>query len=421
MSIQYNEKTYLLPIETEGGAISDFIESAEKVLESHEDYKQISNEYKFRSIKIYVSTSKPHYQANLIYEYLYPGKKDFHTWVRKFRKIPEHECKFLIKQNIVVKSKTNPEKDLKKDDVVLLTELGLMRAFGTATTDFAILFQELLLEFLRNIRTNHEKIWKKCMESARDRYQEAEHLNKRNIQIQEAFINPDDTDVQNHTELTILRRENMKQYYVYLADWKYVNTRYWKTFPQKDKKPTTNAVKKLEPPSDSKYEGIDLTGSDSDTDDSSKIIDIKKKIIFDESDPHPDGLQEEYDLYNTDLRDIKNNENDDYYIYISTKEVHQSKKQHFKFLRFIYVKDTKHYKEMMDYIANGKKYNNDTSYTVNNDLPEIEYIPYHVETAYKGVYQLNYSNLIDARNSSFINLHKATLDLHKSEKRNKRK
>jgi hypothetical protein len=390
---------------------------------SHTFVKSIITEYydfipeedkeNFNNIRVY----------NTIKDPLFSGP-DVYYCLKKTKKHVDRMYADLLDDEVL----RNQLVDGKSNNMNLITEYGVIHACYLYKNTIAITFQKFMREIIKQLKEKgvatmveaHTEL-KIKYESARDRYQEAEHLNKRNIQIQEAFINPDDTDVQNHTELTILRRENMKQYYVYLADWKYVNTRYWKTFPQKDKKPTTNAVKKLEPPSDSKYDGIDLNGSDSDTDDSSKIIDIKKKIIFDESDPHPDGLQEEYDLYNTDLRDIKNNENDDYYIYISTKEVHQSKKHHFKFLRFIYVKDTKHYKEMMDYIANGKKYNNDTSYTVNNDLPEIEYIPYSVETAYKGVYQLNYSNLIDARNSSFINLHKSTLDLHKSEKRNKRK
>ena len=40
MSIQYNDKTYLLPEETGGGVIGDFIESAENILENHDDYNK---------------------------------------------------------------------------------------------------------------------------------------------------------------------------------------------------------------------------------------------------------------------------------------------------------------------------------------------------------------------------------------------
>jgi hypothetical protein len=442
-------------ISASNSALLDFIESSEKILENCDGYSDINNDYKFRNIKIYGSDENPCFQANCIFDYLFPEYlKNFDqlndTEKQRRKKTKEKRFTKWVDENFINVGGYGKDNDIYKANIkknesdnrsyksYVLTETGLLTAFCSGTkSKLARIFRNHLVCYINNIKKYHidvhiqelersEKLMKQKYEDARDRYQEAEHLNKRNIQIQEAFINPDDTDVQNHTELTILRRENMRQYFVYLVDWKYVNTKYWKTFPQKDqKKPTTNAVKKSESKSyqqsDGKYEGIDLNSSDSDTDDSTKKITIKKKIVFDDSEPHPDGLQEEYDLYDINLQDMKNNENEDYYIYISSKEIHHSKKKYFKFLRFMYVKDTKHYKEMMDYIANGKKYSNDTAYVTNNDLPDIEYIPYHVETSYKGVYQLNYSNLIDARNSSFINLYKATLDLHKKEKRDKRK
>jgi hypothetical protein len=382
------------------------------IIMEYYDFIPEEDKENFNNIRVYNTVKDP----------LFSGP-DVYYCLKKTKKHVDRMYADLLDDEIL----RNQRVDGKSNNMNLITEYGVIHACYLYKNTIAITFQKFMREIIKQLKEKgvatmveaHKEL-KIKYEAARDRYQDAEHLNKRNIQIQEAFINPDDTDVQNHTELTILRRETMKQYFVYLADWKYVNAKYWKTFPPKEKKtPITNAVKKTD--SDDKYEGIDLNGSDSDTDDSTKKITIKKKIVFDYSEPHPDGLQEEYDLYDVNLTDIKNNSNEDYYIYISSKEIHHNKKHHFKFLRFMYVKDTKHYKEMMDYIANGKKYKNDTAYTVNADLPDIEYIPYHVETAYKGVYQLNYSNLIDARNSSFINLHKETVDLHKKEKRNKGK
>ena len=294
-----------------------------------------------------------------------------------------------------------------------------MKAFGSSYTDFAIAFQELLLEFIENIKKYHIEIYnqerdrsinqlKKQYETERDRRQEAEKINNQNIQLRDAFINPDDAGEHPHMELTILRRTAMKQYYVYVVDWQIVNSRWHKQFPMNESKSSSDA--------------------DVDTDDNSDVEDKpkkkkaqskKSKKQIDDTEPHKDGIYEPYDLFDVDLRTLKRNDKEEYYIYISPKPVAESKKSHFKFLRFIYIHNTAHYKEMMDYIANGKKYINESAYTVNPDLPKIEYIPEHVETAYKGVYQLSYSNLMDARSSSFININKQILLEHKKSKRTK--
>ena len=137
-----------------------------------------------------------------------------------------------------------------------------------------------------------------------------------------------------------------------------------------------------------------------------------KKTKVDMSEPHPDGIQESYEISNIDLRYMKNNDNDDYYFSITSKEITGNKKKYFKFIRFLYIKDAKHLKEMLSYIVNGKKYNLDPVYPNDSANEPTDYSS-SIKTISKGIYQLNYSELIDARNSSFINLHNHVLDNNK--------
>ena len=66
--------------------------------------------------------------------------------------------------------------------------------------------------------------------------QDAEKINRQNIQLHEAFHNPGDMGDQERIELTILRRKTQRQYCVYVVDWQYINTKFWKKFPTDEKK-----------------------------------------------------------------------------------------------------------------------------------------------------------------------------------------
>ena len=138
MSIQCNGKHYLLPVVLEnkdkGGTISDFIIGAESALNNHSEYKDVSDDNKFKKIMLYNSTSEPYYQSKVIYNYLYPGSKDHSAWVKKkFKKNENHISKYLKqvpicipKDGVTLKQlkQQDPKDYYKKDNVILLTELG---------------------------------------------------------------------------------------------------------------------------------------------------------------------------------------------------------------------------------------------------------------------------------------------------------
>jgi hypothetical protein len=430
-------------IKCTNSVIADFINDAEKLFENVSGYSDIDDNYKFRNIKVYGNSEEPCFQANCIFDYLFPKylknfnnldekekktrikskKNKFTDWIKRNfnKKVIEDdtEVSILNKKLISYANIKRDETDSRYYKSYTLTETGLLTALfsnDSDKTELLDIFRDYLLLFIRNIRKYHTDVYnqerdrsikelKIKYESERDRRQEAEKINGQNIQLRDAFINPDDACEHQHVELTILRRTAMKQYYVYVVDWQAVNSRWHKSFPTNESKSASDA-----------------DDDDSDIDDKPKKKrgpSKKSAKQFDDTEPHKDGIYEPYDLYDVDLRTLKRNSTDEYYIYISPKPVAESKQSHFKFLRFIYIHNTTHFKEMMDYIANGKKYINESAYSVNSDLPEIEYIPETVETVYKGVYQLSYSNLMDARNSSFININKQTLVDHKKTKRTK--
>jgi hypothetical protein len=460
MSILHNEKHYLLPIISadgnSGGTISDFVEGAEISLRNRPEYQHVSKENKFRKISAYISLNEPHYQSSLIYEYLFPGKTKHDTWVGKFRgdnkdgsKIEQHYLKkvhicipkdgvTITVDNVNIVNNYN-----KKDNVVLLTELGLMRAFGTATTDFAIMFQKLLLGFLRNVKKNHADIYKKCMEEEIQRRQDAEKINNQNINLQYSFYNPTEIYDPDKIELSVLQKTYMKEYFVYVVDWQYMNSKMWKKkskneeqilakkdTPAKKEKPyvfpnhVTLAFKK---------EMTEYDLSDSDDDRiipnhitlASRALDKeikqttkkrnKKEIKKNDTDPHPDGIQNSYDLYDLNTRSIKSTEasdtDEEYYFTILSKPIDEKIKNNYKYISSIYIKDINHNKEFIRNILKGETHDNRTPYKVNGDLPEYEDHDNtnEVKTIDSKVYITTYSSILSARSKSYIDLNKNIL------------
>jgi hypothetical protein len=211
----------------------------------------------------------------------------------------------------------------------------------------------------------------------------------------------------------------MKQYYVYVVDWQYINSKFWKKFPLKEAIATTNvqtSKKNQIMPIDSVFEGININSSD---DEICEKKEKKRRIKTDTTEPHLKGIQESYDLFDIDLYELESNEHQNYYICIRAKEVSAKKKDHYKFVQFIYIADPKHYKATIDYIVNGRDYNNKSGYPVNNKLnviKEIENVG-EIITPDTEVFQTNYSSLIDARNTAYVDIKKDVLMNDKKERR----
>lgn len=392
MSVEYNGKKYLLPLECEtDGTICKFIEQAESILEQHDEYKQISSDNKFRMIHVYISYSNPHYQANIIYNYLYNGNgENFIRWVnRRFKKNPNAISKYLKYENILIK--TNDGRSLKKDNIILLTELGLMRAFGSESSNFAVLFQELILNFLRNVRKNYSDIWRKCLEEERTKRIELDIINKQNIQLQEIFNNPADMGDQDKTELIILRRTMMKQYYLYIIDWEYINNKLW----NRKTKSTNNKIKKK------KSSNLGKQKRESSDEDDNKNTQIKKKII-----PHPDGIQERYDLY-IKLHDLESDISE-YYFTIKQKEITSKYKDKYVFIRHLDIRNASHYKNMVHILKHGNTYNTKTSYPISSE-EKCDISQNYDNFIFPNIFQKTYSEIVDARNTSFIHMNKNML------------
>lgn len=421
--------------------IANLITDAEKILRGIDDYSDIIPEYKFKNIKIYGDNKNPCFQANCIFDYLFPKyRKDFNTLneneKKKRNKARENKFTRWISENfdfnvnntiddeIFKSSIKNNSDDNRYHECYILTETGMLTAMCSNKTLLSKTFKKHIIQFIKNIRDHHEKIYnderiksvnklKKELEKEREHRQELQYINDKNIQLQEAFHNPNDFGNQDKTELTILQRMTQKQYYLYVVDWDYVNSKFWKKYPPK-------IVKQQPPPKKSYLSVDDLEGINFSSDDeevfSKKTPDVK--IIYDKNEPHPKGIQEPYELFYIDFHELKCNENESYYFCIKPKEIVESKKSFYKFIKFINIKDIKHHKAMVEIVNKGNKYNYKTSYPINTDMvienikeTENECIVFseEVATPISDVFITNYSTLIDARNCSFINLHKQYL------------
>jgi len=426
-------------IEFPNSIMANLIDDAEEILKDIDEYSDIMPEYKFKNIKIYGNNKNPCFQANCIFDYLFPKyRKDFDSLneneKKKRNKARENKFTRWISENFDFNLNNTIDDDIFKSNIknnsddnryyecYILTETGMLTAMCSNKTVLSKTFKKHIIQFIKNIRNHHEKIYndernksvnklKKELEKEREHRQELQCINNKNIQLQEAFHNPADFGNQDKTELTILQRITQKQYYLYVVDWDYINTKFWKKYP-----PTT-AVKQHASSKKSDHLIDDLEGINfsSDDEDSPYKKPTNIKITYDKSEPHLKGIQESYELFCIDLDELKSNENQSYYFCIRPKEIVESKKPFYKFIKFINIKDITHYKAMIEIVNKGNIYNHTTSYPVNADKvvenikdTERESILFSKEVATpdSDVFITNYSALIDARKCSFINLHK---------------
>lgn len=388
------------PISITTDITTEIILRCEELLKDNEDYIKLKTDKKdFKSILIYGTSSEPLFKARDIYLYVDPSGIN-KRWFMKHLIQDKH----IFKANVRV-TKTNSTKTWTKvESVNMLTRKGLMRALSICNGIIAETFQDYIYELLDNLWKNEKEIiikqmkcTEKTLESEREKRKIAEHINIQNIIYQDAYINDFQENDDDQTELTIMRNMHLTKYYLYIVDWNYMNTKYWK----KDK-PTP------EPKQIDLDECIDLVSSDSDCENkkSNKLFKRKsKKMVFDNT-PHENAIYEQYDLDFIQVSDLINGENEEYYFFVSPKEVAESKKEFYKFMKFIYIDKAKHYNEMIEVLKTGEVPNK-TAYTLNNDLPIYKkYELDLVSTPVKNIFKCSYSMINSARNRSFIRTYK---------------
>jgi len=432
-------------IECSNSAIADLLSDTEKILSDIEEYSNITREYKFRNIKAYGNSENPYFQANCIFDYLFPHylknfsqldtqgqkttlknrKRQFSRWIKENF---QDENGNLVDCDIIKANIKRNADDIRYYECYVLSETGVLVAFCKQKSALATTFRKHLVKFIKNVRKYHLEIYNeervrsvkdltKQLEAEVERRQEAETKVGQSLQLFDAFHNPNDISDHDSKELKILQRETQKQYYVYVVDWRYINTKYWKKFPITKKQ----EVKLNQPPKKNQIEHTDLycginpysSDSDYESKNSKKKVSTRRNKA-DDSEPHPDGIQESYDLFDINLGDLERDENEEMYFSIRIKEVSNTKKEYYKFVRFVYIKDIKHYKEMIEIILHGNVYTNQTAYPINNTTEHIKKDTdvidnYNTNTPVSDVYKATYANVIDARNSSFINSHKDVL------------
>lgn len=360
-----------------------------KIITQHYDNIPKTDQENFDKIRVYNTIEDPLFNGMDVY---YCLKKTTKKVDRMYDDLLDDEV--LRQQTVIGVSRP----------INLITEYGIIHACHLYKTEIAIIFQKFMREVIKQLKTkgvatlveSHKQLIK-TLESEREKRKIAEHINIQNIIYQDAYINDFQENDDDQTELTIMRNMHLTKYYLYIVDWNYMNTKYWK----KDK-PTP------EPKHIDLDECIDLVSSDSDCENkkSNKLFKRKsKKMVFDNT-PHENAIYEQYDLDFIQVSDLINGENEEYYFFVSPKEVAESKKEFYKFMKFIYIDKAKHYNEMIEVLKTGEVPNK-TAYTLNNDLPIYKkYELDLVSTPVKNIFKCSYSMINSARNRSFIRTYK---------------
>jgi hypothetical protein len=298
----------------------------------------------------------------------------------------------------------------------LITEYGLIHACYLYKTDIAIIFQKFMREVIKQLKNTgiatvvdaHKQL-AKSLEVEKEKRRDAEIINKQNIFLQEAYCNDFSAGDPDTTELNILRRQHLTTYYVYLVDWQFVNSKYWKTFPTsngaQDKQPRKKVGKSVE---EIMFEDLESRSCDDEPKPNSKKPRSKKPYV-DITQPHKNGIQEKYEMDFINKNDLVNDENEEYYFNISAKE---HDKENFKFVMTIQLDKIKHYTEMLDYIMNGERVVNRTAYPINSYEPsehKNNNFDDTVLTPVAKVYKTTYDTIVSARSRSYIHLNRSYL------------
>jgi prophage antirepressor-like protein len=419
---------FLVPIKNTTDITTEIIRRCEKILHDDDEYKKlkdIGND--FQSVIPYGMSKELH-------------EEPYFNAKQVFKFVDITNDKYHIKHNLelgvhYIKAKITNDK---KSPNNMLTREGLMLIMYMGKTKLAKTFQKYVFDLLDGLWKKHKeimvsqmKITEKNLEKEIARRQDAETVNKQNIEIADAIYNTDNHE-QNKLELNILRRKTMTRYYVYLVDWKFINTKYWKKYPMKEEEEEKKAPPKKNKTSDQAestiVEGIDLNSSDDDSASQKTHIKAHKRTKVNLTDPHINGL-DEYEFLYTSVKDLKADENEPYYMCVTDREIN-SNKESYKFMRFLYLDKGvagPHYRTMIELLKYGEKYDDRSAYPNvvrivddknNTTLSENDVELESTETPVKRVYKITYTDLINARDRGFINNH---IDVIKDIKKEKRR
>ena len=370
-----------------------------KVITEH--YSHLSDEDKtnFDNIRAYGTVNNPLFNA-----------ADVYYCLKKTKKKVERMYDDLLDDEILRQQKVSTQ----NARINLITEYGIIHACYLYKSDIAIMFQKFMREVIKQLKNTgvatlveaHKQL-AKTLEAERERRQDAERINRENLFLREAYASDFDTTSDEKTELAILRRQHMSVYYLYLVDWAHVNSKYWKS--RKDAKP--KAAPQPKPAAAAKspniIEGIDLHSDDEPAEEKAPPA-PRRAAKADITAPHKDGIQEPYDVEFLAISDLENNENDEYYFYISHTE---SDKEYLRLMTPIYLDKAAHHNKMVDYIINGEKVICRTAYPVNS-FPDREIVFPAGDTAatpMSKVYKSTYSKIMSARSRAFIHIHRDEL------------
>ena len=377
-----------------------------KIIMEHYEHISEKDQENFNKIRVYNTIEDPLFNGPDVY---YCLKNTMTNINRMYTDLLDDE---VLRQQ-KVESKANITN--------LITEYGVIHACYLYKTEIAVMFQKFMREVIKQLKTKgvatiieaHNQLAKN-LEEERTKRREAEIVNLQNIHLQEAYCNDFAAGDSANTELKILRRLYLTKYYVYVADWAHVNAKYWKSDLTKIKEPVPQKKITTDKTNSGVVNGIDLNSSDDEESAADKTVSTREKpsknLIL--STPHKDGIQEPYEFEFLKLRDLENSENEEYYFYISNKEITETQKNHFKFITNIYLDKPKHFTEMVKFIVNGEIETNRTAYPVNSYTPtEVSNIDIgdKISTPVKNVYKTTYDMMMSARSRSYIIMNRALL------------
>jgi hypothetical protein len=343
----HKEIPFLKSINNTSDITTEIIRRCEEQLQNDKEYIKLKSDgMDFKKVIPYGNPEDPCFQVTQVFKFINPNELHIHRRLATYFTEGRHYFKAKITED-------------KKEPCNMFTRHGLMKAMYMGKTPLAEMFQNYVFDLLDGLWKRHKaiiiteiKVTEKNLEEERNRRREAESVNLKNIYLKEVCMDNFESYDGNKTELSILRRQHLNAYFLYIVDWNFINSKL-------EKKPIKKLEKKV-----NLYNGIDINSDDEQHE--------TKSNEFNE-------ILDEYDFRIISLLDLEKNENDEYYFYISKKE---SSKLHHKFICPLYFDKSKHYKIM---------------------------IPSFNKTLIKNVFSTTYDNIMSTRSKMFIELNKNIL------------
>jgi hypothetical protein len=186
----------LIPIEyKKSGAISEFIMKAETMFAHFPEYAGFTPEFKFTKLDVYGSVKDPYFSLKYVFKYMDPPMHNKKRFYGNFRHVTGMDAKkqpihgeyikdYAEKYNVKIfqKKKDGVYDYQKQIDVVLLSELGLMKAMFMENNEFTRIFQKLILRFIKNVREHHRNVYNQELKRSYDEVcAERNELSKNNF------------------------------------------------------------------------------------------------------------------------------------------------------------------------------------------------------------------------------------------------